>query len=66
MTGGAASRSGACRKDRSVVLREYVRVALSGRKHFPLPVGAPLADFAAIAAQYPVYRIEIPGEPDAA
>jgi len=37
---------------------EYVRVASSGRKHFPLPAGAPLADFAAIAAQCPVCRIE--------
>jgi hypothetical protein len=44
--------------ERAPILREYVRVASSGRKHFPLPVGAPLADFAAIAAQYPVYRIE--------
>jgi len=41
------------------MLREYVRVASSGRKHFPLSVGAPLADFAAIASQYPVYRIEL-------
>jgi hypothetical protein len=41
--------------------REYVRVASSGRKHFPLGVGAPLADFAAIAAHYPVYRIDVPG-----
>jgi hypothetical protein len=46
--------------ERAPILREYVRVASSGRKHFPLPVGAPLADFAAIAAQYPVYRIEKP------
>jgi hypothetical protein len=45
---------------RAPILREYVRVASSGRKHFPLPVGAPLADFAAIASQYPVYRIERP------
>jgi hypothetical protein len=45
-------------EDRAPVLREYVRVASSGRKHFPLAAGAPLADFAAIAAQYPVYRIE--------
>ena len=44
--------------DRAPVLQEYVRVASSGRKHVPLPVGAPLSDFAAIAAQYPVYRIE--------
>jgi hypothetical protein len=47
-------------ENRAPILREYVRVASSGRKHFPLPVGAPLADFAAIAAKYPVYRIELP------
>jgi hypothetical protein len=47
-------------EERAPVLQEYVRVASSGRKHFPLPVGAPLSDFAAIAAQYPVYRIEVP------
>jgi hypothetical protein len=45
-------------EERAPVLREYVRVASSGRKHFPLSIGAPLADFAAIAAQFPVYRIE--------
>jgi hypothetical protein len=45
-------------EERAPILREYVRVASSGRKHFPLPVGASLADFAAIAAQYPVYRVE--------
>jgi hypothetical protein len=44
--------------ERAPILQEYVRVASSGRKHFPLPVGAPLAAFAAIGAQYPVYRIE--------
>jgi hypothetical protein len=47
-------------EERAPVLQEYVRVASSGRKHFPLSVGAPLTDFAAIAAQYPVYRIEVP------
>jgi len=46
-------------EERAPILNEYVRVASSGRKHFPLPPGAPLADFAAIAAQYPVYRIEL-------
>ncbi|MBZ5609837.1 MAG: nitroreductase family deazaflavin-dependent oxidoreductase [Acidobacteriia bacterium] len=45
---------------RALILQEYVRVASSGRKHFPLPVGAPLQDFAAIAGRYPVYRIEAP------
>jgi hypothetical protein len=46
--------------ERAPILREYVRVASSGRKHFPLPVGAALEEFAAIASQYPVYRIEMP------
>ena len=45
---------------RASILREYVRVASSGRKHFPLSAGASLADFAAIAGRYPVYRIEVP------
>lgn len=44
--------------ERPPVLREYVRIARSGRRHFPLPVGAPLADFSAIAGRYPVYRID--------
>ena len=46
--------------ERAPILQEYVRIASSGRKHFPVPVGAPLADFEAIAAQYPVYRVEGP------
>lgn len=46
-------------EERAPILKEYVRVASSGRKHFPLPLGAPLTAFAAIAAQYPVYRIEL-------
>jgi deazaflavin-dependent oxidoreductase (nitroreductase family) len=41
------------------ILREYVRIASSGRQHFPLPVGAPLSDFEAIAGRYPVYRIDL-------
>lgn len=44
--------------ERAPILQEFVRIASSGRKHFPLPVGAPLADFAAVATQYPVYRID--------
>jgi deazaflavin-dependent oxidoreductase (nitroreductase family) len=44
--------------ERAPILREYVRVASSGRHHFPLPVGAPLTAFAEIAERYPVYRIE--------
>ncbi|HUL73799.1 MAG TPA: hypothetical protein VLT86_11895 [Vicinamibacterales bacterium] len=43
--------------ERAPILQEYVRAASSGRKHFPLAVGAPRAEFEAIAGQYPVYRI---------
>jgi hypothetical protein len=46
------------REQRAPILREYVRIAPGGRLHFPLPVGAPLSDFNAIADRYPVYRIE--------
>jgi deazaflavin-dependent oxidoreductase (nitroreductase family) len=42
---------------RAPILREYVRIAPSGRQHFPLAIGAPLYDFEAIAGRYPVYRI---------
>ena len=43
---------------RAPALREYVRIASSGRRHFPLTVGAPLSEFEAIADRYPVYRID--------
>ena len=45
-------------EQRAPILRAYVRIATSGRRHFPLPVGAPLSEFAAIAERYPVYRID--------
>ena len=45
-------------EQRAPVLREYVRIASSGRQHFPLSVAAPLSDFEAIAGRYPVYRID--------
>jgi deazaflavin-dependent oxidoreductase (nitroreductase family) len=45
-------------EQRAPVLREYVRIATSGRQHFPVAVGAPLPDFEAIAERYPVYRID--------
>jgi len=47
-------------EQRAAILREYVRIAQSGRLHFPLAVGAPLSDFEAIAERYPVYRIDPP------
>jgi len=45
-------------EQRAPILREYVRIAPSGRQHFPLSVGAPVSDFEAIAGRYPVYRID--------
>lgn len=44
--------------ERAPVLREYVRIATSGRKHFPVQRGAPPAEFEAIADRYPVFRVE--------
>jgi deazaflavin-dependent oxidoreductase (nitroreductase family) len=44
--------------ERAPILREYVRVASSGRQHFPLDVDAPLTEFQSIAERYPVYRID--------
>jgi deazaflavin-dependent oxidoreductase (nitroreductase family) len=44
--------------ERAPILREYVQVATSGRHHLPVGVGAPQAEFQAIAERYPVYRIE--------
>ena len=44
-------------EERAPVLREYVRIANSGRTHFPVGPGAPLSEFAAIADRYPVFRI---------
>jgi hypothetical protein len=45
-------------EERAPVLQEYVRVASSGRHHFPVPPAAPLSEFAAVAGRYPAYRIE--------
>lgn len=44
--------------ERAPILREYVQVATSGRKHLPVAVGAPLPEFEEIAERYPVYRID--------
>jgi deazaflavin-dependent oxidoreductase (nitroreductase family) len=50
--------------DRAPILRAYVQVATSGRRHLPVGVGAPLSEFRAIAERYPVFRIEpAPGAP---
>jgi deazaflavin-dependent oxidoreductase (nitroreductase family) len=45
-------------EQRAPILREYVRIAPSGRQHFPLSVGAALSEFEAISGRYPVYRVD--------
>jgi F420H(2)-dependent quinone reductase len=45
-------------QQRGPIIREYVRIARSGRTHFPLSDNAPLSEFEAIADRYPVYRID--------
>ncbi|WP_024875134.1 nitroreductase/quinone reductase family protein [Saccharomonospora piscinae] len=44
-------------RDRPVVLRTYLRSAPNARTHVPVSKDAPLADFAEIAAEYPVFRV---------
>jgi deazaflavin-dependent oxidoreductase (nitroreductase family) len=45
-------------EERAPILKEYCRVATSGRHHFPIPYDSPVSAFEAIAADYPVFRID--------
>jgi hypothetical protein len=47
-------------KERAPILKAWCQVATSGRKHLPVPHDAPVSDFEAIAANYPVFRIDAP------
>jgi hypothetical protein len=42
---------------RAPILREYLRAAPGARPHVPIDKDAPLESFAAIAADYPVFRV---------
>lgn len=46
-------------EDRAPILRAWCQIATSGRKHLPLPYDAPEHAFARIAADYPVFRVEV-------
>jgi deazaflavin-dependent oxidoreductase (nitroreductase family) len=46
--------------ERAPILKAYCQVATSGRHHFPVPHTAPVSEFEAIAADYPVFRIDPP------
>lgn len=43
--------------ERAPVLKAWCQVATSGRRHVPVAPDAPLAEFATIAARYPVFRV---------
>jgi hypothetical protein len=46
------------REDRAPILKAWSQVATSGRQHLPITYEAPVAAFEAIAANYPVFRID--------
>jgi len=60
-------RATACRlvevpvPERPVILRRYLAKVPGGRPHIPVDRRAPLAEFAAIAPRYPVFRVEPAG-----
>jgi hypothetical protein len=43
--------------DRGPILRRYVDKVPGGRPHIPVPKGAPLAEFTAVADRYPVFEV---------
>ncbi len=44
---------------RAPVLKAYLKLAPGARPHIPVSRDAPLSEFEKIAAQYPVFRLEI-------
>ena len=44
--------------ERAPILKAWCQTATSGRRHLPVPYDAPVSAFEAIAADYPVFRIE--------
>jgi hypothetical protein len=47
--------------ERAPILKAWCQIATSGRKHLPVPHDAPISAFEAIAADYPVFRIDAAG-----
>jgi hypothetical protein len=46
-------------EERAPILKAWCQVATSGRNHLPVPHNAPVSAFEAIAADYPVFRIDL-------
>ena len=49
-------------EDRAPILRRYLQVAPGARPHFAVDRGAPLGEFARIAAGHPVFRVRAASE----
>jgi hypothetical protein len=47
--------------ERAPILKRYLQKVPGARPHIPIDRHAPLADFAAIAALYPVFRVDFAG-----
>jgi hypothetical protein len=45
-------------QERAPILKAWSQVATSGRRHLPVAYDAPVTAFEAIAADYPVFRID--------
>ena len=45
-------------EERAPILKDWCKVATSGRQHLPVPHDAPIAAFETIAADYPAFRID--------
>ena len=45
-------------RDRAPILKAWCQIATSGRQHLPVSYAAPISAFEAIAADYPVFRID--------
>ena len=44
--------------ERTPILKQYLQVAPGARPHIPVDKDAPVGEFAKIAAQFPVFRVE--------
>jgi hypothetical protein len=45
-------------EQRAPILKAWCQIATSGRQHLPIAYDAPVSEFEAIAARYPVFRID--------
>lgn len=48
---------------RPPILKAYLQIAPGARPHIPVSMDAPLAEFEAVAANYPIFRVEAMGNP---